>query len=207
MRPARKGPENALFAGGEVSAREASMRPARKGPENLDQWKESVKGLKASMRPARKGPENAQFLVGRLGLDEASMRPARKGPENALACGRGRGAPMGFNEAGPQGAGKPDLEVTMPSGPGASMRPARKGPENRHRLAGKGVELGASMRPARKGPENPGERRMGRRGDRRFNEAGPQGAGKPGCRCTGPGAPSACFNEAGPQGAGKPEAF
>ena len=35
------------------------------------------------------------------------------------------------------------------------------------------------MRPARKGPENPSApvSRMGRRGG--FNEAGPQGAGKP----------------------------
>ena len=60
------------------------------------------------------------------------------------------------------------------------------------------------MRPARKGPENLDEplvsphRRLG------FNEAGPQGAGKPleserlyALRSCG-------FNEAGPQGAGKP---
>ena len=59
------------------------------------------------------------------------MRPARKGPENASVSGARRRRLPGFNEAGPQGAGK--LESRRFSGivPPASMRPARKGPENR----------------------------------------------------------------------------
>ena len=61
-----------------------------------------------------------------------------------------------FNEAGPQGAGKPPL--------------ARAG---RVRI------VGASMRPARKGPENPSEWASHSSRTERFNEAGPQGAGKP----------------------------
>ena len=59
------------------------------------------------------------------------------------------------------------------------MRPARKGPENRPASARPASEHQASMRPARKGPENPGRMRRRRAGRRRFNEAGPQGAGKP----------------------------
>ena len=84
------------------------------------------------------------------------MRPARKGPENLAARTEHLDAAVRFNEAGPQGAGKPieffaggDLSAR------ASMRPARKGPENppvapRH----VGAPRPASMRPARKGPEN-----------------------------------------------------
>ena len=57
------------------------------------------------------------------------MRPARKGPENAKRLDwRQRREP--FNEAGPQGAGKPDApRLAMPASI-PSMRPARKGPEN-----------------------------------------------------------------------------
>ena len=58
------------------------------------------------MRPARKGPENevkrTRYDLYRL----ASMRPARKGPENLLALQQGSQRFGGFNEAGPQGAGK-----------------------------------------------------------------------------------------------------
>ena len=62
------------------------------------------------------------------------------------------------------------------------------------------------MRPARKGPENPG-RSHGTRYlvDASFNEAGPQGAGKPVALPSAARVPLACFNEAGPQGAGKPK--
>ena len=35
------------------------------------------------------------------------MRPARKGPENGRGRGRRGARPACFNEAGPQGAGKP----------------------------------------------------------------------------------------------------
>ena len=85
------------------------------------------------------------------------------------------------------------------------MRPARKGPENLvahiHRMP-EGVL--ASMRPARKGPENRGAAPGLERDPRRFNEAGPQGAGKP-CAPRRSLADLMCgFNEAGPQGAGKP---
>ena len=61
----------------------------------------------------------------------------------------------------------------------ASMRPARKGPENRGPQGRQPDALGASMRPARKGPENLALRGAGRPAGHRFNEAGPQGAGKP----------------------------
>ena len=37
------------------------------------------------------------------------MRPARKGPENRPLPRRGRSRGGGFNEAGPQGAGKPEM--------------------------------------------------------------------------------------------------
>ena len=42
-----------------------------------------------------------------------------------------------FNEAGPQGAGKPEIPAAAAAGERglASMRPARKGPENRVSLA------------------------------------------------------------------------
>ena len=59
------------------------------------------------------------------------MRPARKGPENWDGSGEVVGLPEGFNEAGPQGAGKLDAgEAAALVGRLASMRPARKGPEN-----------------------------------------------------------------------------
>ena len=58
------------------------------------------------------------------------------------------------------------------------MRPARKGPENWDAAGGAVAGRGASMRPARKGPENHAPA-AGRAPDGgRFNEAGPQGAGK-----------------------------
>ena len=59
------------------------------------------------------------------------MRPARKGPENMwLWWWIGREG-LGFNEAGPQGAGKPaDHRRPGVRRRVASMRPARKGPEN-----------------------------------------------------------------------------
>ena len=85
------------------------MRPARKGPENQGEKRSTGGGELASMRPARKGPENrpARSPSGEEPR-VASMRPARKGPENRTtgppspACCAAR-----FNEAGPQGAGKP----------------------------------------------------------------------------------------------------
>ena len=110
------------------------------------------------------------------------MRPARKGPENRTTVLRYSLWTTGFNEAGPQGAGKPHVgDVDAARDAWASMRPARKGPENRaphHALP------------------------LGRR---RFNEAGPQGAGKPAASAASAGG-CGSFNEAGPQGAGKPKA-
>ena len=58
------------------------------------------------MRPARKGPENDRAAQERILLQEASMRPARKGPENSPGRIEAVGICAGFNEAGPQGAGK-----------------------------------------------------------------------------------------------------
>ena len=59
------------------------------------------------------------------------MRPARKGPENRDPDAPPTRTPTGFNEAGPQGAGKPRASRhATRAGPIASMRPARKGPEN-----------------------------------------------------------------------------
>ena len=58
------------------------------------------------------------------------------------------------------------------------MRPARKGPENVMRPSGRHADRDASMRPARKGPENGGPRDRHGAPQHRFNEAGPQGAGK-----------------------------
>ena len=60
------------------------------------------------MRPARKGPENPSpdddsAAVGGV----PSMRPARKGPENRAVRAAGLPSASSFNEAGPQGAGKP----------------------------------------------------------------------------------------------------
>ena len=60
------------------------------------------------------------------------MRPARKGPENPRPGARPRPRAGSFNEAGPQGAGKPNgARMFMITAMDASMRPARKGPENR----------------------------------------------------------------------------
>ena len=68
------------------------------------------------------------------------------------------------------------------------------------------VVIQASMRPARKGPENPGPSpRASIRGGTSFNEAGPQGAGKPPRFPSPPPGQAPGFNEAGPQGAGKPQ--
>ena len=62
---------------------------------------------------------------------DASMRPARKGPENHASSAGGIRPDTGFNEAGPQGAGKPArISVCVKHPCLASMRPARKGPEN-----------------------------------------------------------------------------
>ena len=59
------------------------------------------------------------------------MRPARKGPENLGRALSTRGAYGSFNEAGPQGAGKPyEFAKSGIRFNAASMRPARKGPEN-----------------------------------------------------------------------------
>ena len=110
------------------------------------------------MRPARKGPENREQVGeqdARL-AGGASMRPARKGPENRAPRFRG-GAGRGrrFNEAGPQGAGKPPGQRRAADRvAAASMRPARKGPENRGGCRCDWWNDEASMRPARKGPEN-----------------------------------------------------
>ena len=82
------------------------------------------------------------------------------------------------------------------------MRPARKGPENGRRGHVAADLVGASMRPARKGPENLRGCSESSITYRRFNEAGPQGAGKrPFDQSTFRGVIG--FNEAGPQGAGK----
>ena len=109
------------------------MRPARKGPENLLEWMKEVKSNRASMRPARKGPENPTSASSSL---PPPMRFNEAGPQGAgkpSGCTRGGSETRGrFNEAGPQGAGKPRGEST-------SMMSVRGG----------------------------------------FNEAGPQGAGKP----------------------------
>ena len=59
------------------------------------------------MRPARKGPENLIQSVAERVRVAASMRPARKGPENVLRGGHFFCTWIRFNEAGPQGAGKP----------------------------------------------------------------------------------------------------
>ena len=109
----------------------------------------------ASMRPARKGPENGQIGQQQIGRVQASMRPARKGPENVAGEVQCSQQNAGFNEAGPQGAGKRRSParastVTAP----ASMRPARKGPENPLEARFPAGGDPASMRPARKGPEN-----------------------------------------------------
>ena len=82
------------------------------------------------------------------------MRPARKGPENDTARCPSRRRRGRFNEAGPQGAGKPRLPAAAERGRRASMRPARKGPENEGGREGRERRHAASMRPARKGPEN-----------------------------------------------------
>ena len=84
MRPARKGPENRAFRKRFNALNMASMRPARKGPENLE---------------PRPQPPTLQRV--------ASMRPARKGPENPSRPCSVSSTSSGFNEAGPQGAGKP----------------------------------------------------------------------------------------------------
>ena len=108
------------------------MRPARKGPENRTAAEHRGPPADASMRPARKGPENRRQPRGHPQLRPlASMRPARKGPENRTREFKGGGRPPGFNEAGPQGAGKPFGPGAGSAGAeAASMRPARKGPEN-----------------------------------------------------------------------------
>ena len=62
------------------------------------------------------------------------------------------------------------------------------------------------MRPARKGPENERRRGTGCGGCARFNEAGPQGAGKLDVIPHEKLGPTR-FNEAGPQGAGKRHAL
>ena len=58
------------------------------------------------MRPARKGPENIEAVTATTSGGDASMRPARKGPENGRPARVAWRNSAGFNEAGPQGAGK-----------------------------------------------------------------------------------------------------
>ena len=160
------------------------MRPARKGPENPQRriWPPG-KGLGFNEAgPQGAGKPSAALSAARY-ESRASMRPARKGPENRSTSGMNGRAGSGFNEAGPQGAGKPvAVARVVPPGALASMRPARKGPENRRTGDVSSAGREASMRPARKGPENHGRtRRRTARGRACFNEAGPQGAGKPQC--------------------------
>ena len=131
------------------------MRPARKGPENRQEIERAERVGIASMRPARKGPENTIFGKSRT-VDNGCFNEA--GPQGAGKPAKLRAScdcPPRFNEAGPQGAGKRiTFCILFGGGVSASMRPARKGPENANRNArGAGAEK-ASMRPARKGPEN-----------------------------------------------------
>ena len=120
------------------------------------------------------------------------MRPARKGPENLGRNGREVSELRGFNEAGPQGAGKPRAQIRrMGVDPDASMRPARKGPENQASRPPAARRPDASMRPARKGPENRESECDSCHSILRFNEAGPQGAGKPPARLVAPRAADA----------------
>ena len=84
------------------------------------------------------------------------MRPARKGPENRRPANGMWRAKRGFNEAGPQGAGKPPGKEANSENPRVGFNEA--GPQG----AGK-----------------PALSAGGRDSSNRFNEAGPQGAGKP----------------------------
>ena len=107
MRPARKGPENVRLGGGHDKTLVASMRPARKGPENARGPDELRPRRAASMRPARKGPENGAstadvMLAGGWGFNEAGPQGAGKHCEQ---CHFDE-FDCCFNEAGPQGAGK-----------------------------------------------------------------------------------------------------
>ena len=97
----------------------ASMRPARKGPENRPGVGLRDRDRLASMRPARKGPENHGARARHGERRAASMRPARKGPENIACATAAASAAAGFNEAGPQGAGKrPRFERGLKSAAG-----------------------------------------------------------------------------------------
>ena len=81
------------------------------------------------MRPARKGPENTSSRRGAtptIGFNEAGPQGAGK----RYTPSQSDGIRSGFNEAGPQGAGKRGRRLLRDGGRGASMRPARKGPEN-----------------------------------------------------------------------------
>ena len=108
------------------------MRPARKGPENARGGAKLIRPTpNASMRPARKGPENVRnrnrLSRSGQGFNEAGPQGAGKHASIPVAVQ----PPAGFNEAGPQGAGKPaDAACADAATARASMRPARKGPEN-----------------------------------------------------------------------------
>ena len=157
MRPARKGPENPAEPSRAGRPLAASMRPARKGPENLRRLQVDVPypesfneaGPQGAGKPLPVGNDHARRA-------RASMRPARKGPENPVTRKARRQLPEQ-----------------------ASMRPARKGPENLSSNHANVAIVNASMRPARKGPENRRGGGCGRAWLEGFNEAGPQGAGKP----------------------------
>ena len=136
MRPARKGPENGRRR---VRARVRRGRFNEAGPQGAGKRLRDGPAAdrdRASMRPARKGPENGVALADRRERRLASMRPARKGPENAAGPPGPGGRPPRFNEAGPQGAGKPAGAALGRPAAAASMRPARKGPENVEDVAG-----------------------------------------------------------------------
>ena len=87
----------------------------------------------------------------------ASMRPARKGPENRNRWGAKRKEANSFNEAGPQGAGKPTAAGCWETVRGVGFNEA--GPQGAGKPPPPPATLiplyTASMRPARKGPENP----------------------------------------------------
>ena len=184
------------------------MRPARKGPENHSHSRAQGRASRPSMRPARKGPENHMLILGIWAIIcDPSMRPARKGPENRVTLLSPTSEEVTFNEAGPQGAGKPTLEYRkLRAAQLPSMRPARKGPENhcagRHRA---GAPRRPSMRPARKGPENlvhrPADAVEHGRPSMRPARKGPENR----CSTSRTTAATSAFNEAGPQGAGKPQ--
>ena len=125
-------------------------------------------------------PRKTRLEPGRaLHVVAASMRPRPDAAENVGLFQVGRRAQRRFNEAAARCRGKPTWYGWHPHRLLASMRPRPDAAENAPPPRGRREAAAASMRPRPDAAENVGLFQVGRRAQRRFNEAAARCRGKP----------------------------